>query len=202
MENDAMKRITEGSGPEIQRRNIDITSTECGDTHIVVCGELSDQRLVPTTDLKGNPRKAGIVHRMRICMKVDTRTLAIDEIEADMRHFPHDECARMHRTVEDIRGLTLSPGFSSQVKKKLGGRNGCIHLTTLLLAMAPAALQGYWVHNDRKPERRRISGEHLEKYLVDTCRVWRSEGPLVKYVAEAADIDLPERADRSQTTDK
>ena len=195
-----MKLITEASGPEIQRRSIDITSTECGDTHIVVCGELSDRRLVPTTDLKGNPRKAGIVHQLRICMKVDTRTLAIEEIEAQMRHFPHAECARMHHSVEKIRGLTLSPGFSSRVRKKLGGRKGCIHLTTLLLAMAPAALQGYWVHKDRRPEHRRISGEHMAQYLVDTCRVWRSDGPLVKYIAEAAGVNPPEAMDKKQNS--
>ena len=193
---------SENSGPEIQRRNIDITSTECGDTHIVVCGELSDRRLVPTTDLNGNPREAGMVHQLRICMKVDTRTLAIEQIEAQMLHFPHEECAQLHRSVAHIRGLTLSPGFSSRVRKKLGGRKGCIHLTTLLLAMAPAALQGYWVRNDRRPERRQISGEHLEKYLVDTCRVWRSEGPLVKYVAEAAEIELPQKIDGGPAADE
>ena len=189
-------------GCKIQSRNIDITSTECGDAHILVVGELRDRRLVPTTDLKGNPRDAGMVHHMRIGMKVGTESLSIEEIEAEMLHVPHEECVELHRGVDAIKGMTLSPGFSSQVKKKLGGRNGCIHLTTLLLAMAPAALQGYWVHNDRKPERRRISGQHLEHYLIDTCRVWRREGPLVKYVAEAAGVELPRAAAKSESTRK
>ena len=195
-DSDAMNMSTDNGGRKIQRRNIDITSAECGDTHILVCGELSDHRLVPTTDLKGKPRKAGVVHQLRISIKVEIRTLTIEDIEAQMLHFPHEECSQMHRCVDKIKGMTLSPGFSSQVRKKLGGRRGCIHLTTLLLAMAPAALQGYWVHGDRRPERRRITGDHLEQYLVDTCRVWRSDGPLVSYVAEAAGVDLPDVADK------
>ncbi|KPJ78248.1 MAG: hypothetical protein AMJ54_04580 [Deltaproteobacteria bacterium SG8_13] len=197
-----MKMTPACTGCKIQSRSIDISSFECDDEHIVVSGELCDRRLVPTTDLKGNPNEAGVVHQLRICMKVATRTLVIEEIEADMQHFPHEECAGMHRSVEAIRGLTLSPGFSSRVKKKVGGRNGCIHLTTLLLAMAPAALQGYWVHNDRKPERRQISGKHLEQYLIDTCRVWRREGPLVKMVSETAGIDLPEKNVKKPSADR
>ena len=197
-----MKMISACSGCKIQSRNIDITSHECGDDHIVVCGQLCDRRLVPTTDLKGNPREAGVVHHMLICMKVATGTLVIKEIEAQMLHVPHEECADMHRTVDGVRGLTLSPGFSSRVKKQLGRRNGCIHLTTLLLAMTPAALQGYWVHHDRKLERRRISGEHLERYLVDTCRVWRREGPLVKKVSEIAGIDLQQTGTKGSSADR
>ena len=181
-----------GNGPQIQNRSIDITTRGCGETHIIVCGELCDRRLVPTTDLKGNPRPAGTVHQLSICMKVSVDTLVIEEIEAKMRHFPHDECAEMHHSVNAIRGMILSPGFSSRVKKELGGRKGCIHLTTLLLAMAPAALQGYWVNNDRRPEQRRISGKHLQQYLIDNCRVWRREGPLVRHIAEATGIDLPD----------
>ena len=197
-----MKRFSESSDPKIHSRKIEISTREYDDTHIVVCGELCDRRLVPTTDLEGNFRKADVVHQMRICMKVATDNLAIEEIEAQMLHVPHEECPGMHRSVDQIKGLTLSPGFSSRVKKKLGGRNGCIHLTTLLLAMAPAALQGYWVHNDQKPERRRISGDHLEQYLVDTCRVWRREGPLVKQIAAEAGIELPQTNPESSPADK
>jgi len=185
-----MKLLDECDARKIQSRDIDIASYECGDDHIVVCGELHDRRLVPTVTLEGKPRSASSVHHMRICIKVSAQSLAIEEIEAELPEIPHVECAEMHATLAGIRGLTLSPGFSAEVKRQLGGRSGCIHLTTLLLAMAPAALQGFWVHNDRKPERRRVSRELMERYLIDTCRVWRREGPLVKQIATAAGISL------------
>ena len=185
-----MRLLADCKQRKIQSRNIDIASYECGDDHIVVCGELHDRRLVPTVTLEGKPRPPASVHHMRICMKVSIQSLTIEDIEAELPEIPHEECAEMYRTLEGIKGLTLSPGFTRKVKTQLGGRNGCIHLTTLLLAMAPAALQGFWVHNDRKPERRRVSKGLMERYLIDTCRVWRHEGPLVKKIAAAAGISL------------
>jgi hypothetical protein len=193
-----MNLLDECSKEEIQNRTIDISSFECGDDYIVVCGELHDRRLVPTVSLEGKPRPATSVHHMRICIKVSIRTLMIEDIEAELPAIPHEECAEMHRTLSGIKGLTLSPGFTRQVKNQLGGRSGCIHLTTLLLAMAPAAIQGFWVHNDRKPGRRRVSRELMENYLIDTCKVWRREGPLVTKVAETAGIDLEEEVDKQR----
>lgn len=175
---------------KIQSRNIDIGTVECDDTHIVVCGELRDRRRVPTYTIAGRLREPAVVHHMRICLKVNTALLKIVEIDAELTAFPHGECAEMGRTLQKIKGLTLSPGFTSMVKKKIGGRNGCIHLTTLLLAMAPAVLQGYWTHSDRRPDRRSLSGDHMERYLLDACHVWRREGPLAREVAEAAGVVL------------
>jgi len=182
--------IESNKSEKIHGRNIQIASYEYDDEHIIVFGELHDRRLVATYTVENSPRPPTTVHHMRIWIKVATGTMAIVEIEAELTAVPHEECADMHLTVEAIKGLTLTRGFTAEVKRRIGGRNGCIHLTTLLLAMAPAALQGYWVHNDREPSRRRLSGEHLEQYLVDTCRVWRREGPLVEKIARAANITL------------
>ncbi|CAB5124917.1 hypothetical protein D3OALGA1CA_2828 [Olavius algarvensis associated proteobacterium Delta 3] len=192
--------IQENQCEKIQRRSIDIASYGCDDDHIIICGELHDRRLIPTYTIDNQPRPPATVHRMRICMKVAMNSLAIEEIEAEVPAAPHGECADIHHTVEEIKGLTLSPGFTAEVKKRIGGRKGCIHLTTLLLAMAPAALQGYWAYNDRDPNRRRLSGEHLEQYLVDTCRVWRREGPLVQKIARAANVTLAQQSDQGTVT--
>jgi hypothetical protein len=104
----------------------------------------------------------------------------------------------VQHSLDSIKGLQLKRGFTSEVRKRVGGRKGCIHLTTLLLAMAPAALQGYWAQHDRKPEKRRVSEEMLEHYLIDPCRVWRREGPLVDHIAATAGIDLPHRRNPSR----
>jgi len=185
-----LKRTVEGPDRKIQSRSIEISTYEDDGAHIVVCGELHDRRRVTTYSLDGTKRPAATVHHMRVWIRVHTGTLAIEEVEAEMLQVPHAECTAMHKSLEAIAGLTLSPGFSAKVKQLLGGPRGCIHLTTLLLAMAPAALQGYWTHNDRHPGKRKVSGEHLERYLVDTCRVWRREGPLVQKIAGLAGVEL------------
>ncbi|MBT7262043.1 MAG: hypothetical protein HN888_13090 [Desulfobacula sp.] len=51
-------------------------------------------------------------------------------------------------------------------------------MTTLLLSMAPAALQGYWIFEARKKQRSEESVLDIEKYLVDACWAWRKDGQL------------------------
>ena len=188
-----MKLFEIFEGEKIQNRKIDISTYECNNTHILVYGELKDRRLVPTYTVEGKPRDASMIHHMRICIKVALASLEIDEIEVELPVTPHDECAEMKESLDRVRGLSISPGFTSKVRKRVGGRKGCIHLTTLLLAMAPAVLQGYWVRMDRHPEQRELSGEHMEQFLVDSCYVWRREGPLTQKIARAAGVEIDKK---------
>lgn len=187
-----MKLMDLCAGDKIQNRRIDISTHDLDGEHFLVYGELMDRRQVTTWSVDESPREAGPVHHMKICMKVDFNTLEISEIEVELPQVPHEECPEMNQTLDRIVGMTLTPGFSAEVKKRVGGRKGCVHLNTLLLAMAPAALQGYWVKKDRNPGKRDISAGHLNQYLIDSCRVWRREGPLVEKVTRAAGIELPE----------
>ena len=93
---------------------------------------------------------------------------------------PHEECAQTAVSLQKLQGMRIVPGFTSKVKQLLGGKQGCLHLTTLVLAMAPAILQGFWAFRNRHPEGRKISSELMDNYLLDTCWVWRRDGPLVK----------------------
>ena len=86
----------------------------------------------------------------------------------------------MENSLDKIKGLTIAPGFTSKVKKIAGGTKGCVHLTTLLLSMAPAVLQGYWIFESRGNQGNEESTFEIEKYLIDTCWAWRKDGPLVK----------------------
>lgn len=176
---------------KIQNRKINVTTYEVDDKTIVVCGELIDHRLVDTHGVVDGLRPAGIVHHMRICLKVDLATLTIADIEVELPAIPKTECIEMNQSLACIKGLRVTSGFTSAVKSRVGGAKGCIHLTTLLLTMAPVVLQGYWTHGDRDPKRRNISGDHMEKYLVNACYVWRQGGPLVKKISEKLGIPLP-----------
>jgi len=61
-----------------------------------------------------------------------------------------------------------------------GGIKGCVHLTTLLLSMAPAALQGYWIFGARDKKRKETSEFDIGEYLIDTCWAWRKDGPIAE----------------------
>lgn len=169
---------------KIQNRHIDISSYEYDDANIVVKGELKDKRLVTTYDLAGQPRPPLTVHHFSIEWLFGVEERRIERIWVDMKTTPHDECDQIKEKLNSLEGVKIAPGFTRQVKRLLGGNKGCIHLTTLILAMAPAALQGYWTHADRYPDSRDITKEEMEHYLIDSCHVWRKDGPLVKKVSQ------------------
>ena len=94
---------------------------------------------------------------------------------------PHaDQCRATLKSLDKIKGFTISPGFTGRVKKSIGGVAGCVHLTTLLLAMAPAAIQGSWVNIADRPVEKAVSSDLMQQYLIDTCQVWRRQGPLAQ----------------------
>lgn len=168
-------------GEKIQTRSIEISTFDGGPNHIVVEGCLRDKRRIPTYhNISGKIRSPGTVHDMIIRMRIDCAALSIEDVQVEMPRTPHDDgCEQTAESLQKLKGLRLVPGFTSKVKSLLGGKRGCLHLTTLVLAMAPAILQGFWTFRSRDPESRKISSELIEKYLVDTCWVWREDGPLV-----------------------
>jgi hypothetical protein len=50
--------------------------------------------------------------------------------------------------------------------------------------MAQAALHGYWTHKMRKPRPVPRSLNEIEDliYLVNSCRLWREDGPMVQEI--------------------
>ncbi len=174
-------------GEKVHTRNITIATFAREADSITVEGALEDNRLMPHYTISGDKLPPDVVHHMSIRMRIKGPMLTIDELDVDMPCTPHQECINTRNSLEALIGLRIAPGFSSKVKKAVGGVKGCVHLTTLLLSMAPAAVQGYWANKSRKPAVDKLSAEVLDQYLVDTCRVWRRDGPLAQSLLDAAD---------------
>jgi len=86
--------------------------------------------------------------------------------------------------VKKVIGVPIVAGFTEKVRGLIGGVEGCAHLTYLIVAMGPAALHGYWTQRSRK---RRPVPESVEEfsglqYLINSCALWREEGPMVQEV--------------------
>ncbi len=165
---------------KIHNRNLDISSYIIDDDHVLIAGELKEHNLIKVHRRSGKVFEPTIFHHMQIQMIIKTVELKIVDIHVKIPGAPHDElCREMEGSLEDIKGLVIAPGFTSKVKKIAGGVKGCAHLTTLLLSMAPAALQGYWVFEGRnEQESDNDYSDEIEKYLIDTCWAWRKDGPL------------------------
>jgi hypothetical protein len=173
-----MALLENRTGNRVHSRTLEIFTYPAEGRGIIVTGELVDKRLQPGYGLSGEIRPPSTVHHMIIRMLIEGLSFTIREIEVEMPGVPRDACLETAQFLDRLVGMNIVAGFTLKAKEMVGGREGCAHLLALLTAMAPAAVQGFWVHHSSKPIEKETSARLLDKYLIDTCWVWRCEGQL------------------------
>jgi len=166
-------------GKLVHTREISIRTSDLGDHDILVEGSLIDHRNQPRPiETSG---ESELVHHMVIRLKVKGPLMLIEQAEATMPHHPRKECPEMLPWIRNLEGLRIAPGYSMKVKKVIGGTKGCAHLTSLVIAMGESAVQGYWAAYERG--RLGIREETIKKF-INTCHLWKEDGPIVKKLRE------------------
>jgi len=100
----------------------------------------------------------------------------IEDIEAEMPTVPYEECIETRKSVGLLKGMGIARGFTVKLKELIGDARGCSHLFSLLMAMAPAALQGSAAHYSQRPGGFGPERKKILKFLVDSCYAWREDG--------------------------
>ena len=167
-------------GRKIHSRNVEVSTYETGTEDLIVEGILKDDLLISHYDSYGEKRPPNTIHHMVVRMLIATASFQIDDIEVEMPAFPHKGCDETAESLDQLKGLKIAPGFTEKVKNMLGGTQSCSHLKTLVLSMASAAVQGFWVHRTRNPESGGKTPDLMKRYVIDTCWVWRKNGPLAQ----------------------
>jgi hypothetical protein len=161
----------------VHNREISIRTFDLGDHSILVKGSLIDRQIRPwPNEVRKKPKT---VHDMVIQIKVKGPEMLIEQAEAAMPHHPREECLVVLPWIRNLEGLKITPGFSLKVKKAIGGTKGCAHLMSLITAMGPSAVQGYWAAYGVEEEKVTLRLQAV-KNIVNTCYLWREDGPLVK----------------------
>ena len=168
----------------IHSRTITVNSYEIDDSSLLVEGDLVDERFFPSYYYSRNEfLDPGIVHDIRVEMKVSLPSLEITEARATMRKIPIGECLGVEPSAGKIVGLRIKPGFSRDLKERLGGTAGCLHMTTLIYHMGAAAVQGMWAALSRKREGGATkSMDYDPGILKNSCWLWREDGPFFEKV--------------------
>lgn len=151
---------------------------------VIVEGWLKDERLVQGFYWDGKPRKPGVIHGLCVRLLVGGWPLSILDAEAEMPDVPHELCPTTRESVKKIINVDIASGYTKEVKKRLGGIKGCVHLMHLILAMGPAALHGYWVQSSRRHKAvphliDEIPGISL---LINSCQLWKEDGPILQKI--------------------
>lgn len=175
-------RLSEIKGEKVHSRDICISTFKAGEDQVIVEGVLHDKRLIETRHMSGETRPADTVHHMIVRWLVD-KSLTIKQVEVELKRFPHQECPETESTLQKLEGMKVAKGFTMKVKDLFGKGIGCSHLTELVIAMAPATIQGFWTAHSGKPVSKKMAGS-MKPMLENTCYVWRKNGPAIKKLEE------------------
>ncbi|WP_028321531.1 DUF2889 domain-containing protein [Desulfatiglans anilini] len=180
----ALKELARGNA--VHQRRLEFKSYPLGQGRVLVEGSLRDDRFQPGFYFDGVQAPEGVIHWMIVRMIVEGRPLTITDIEAEMPGVPHELCTEAIGSVERMKGVAISGGYSREVIRLMGGIRGCSHLTHLMIAMGPAALHGYWT--DQSRERRPLPNSLGEipalRQLRNSCFLWRDDGPFMDKVRQ------------------
>ena len=162
---------------------MEIQTLDLGDHRILVEGKLKDTRISQSPP--GAPGQGPIlVHDLIARLWVQGPDLTISAVEAEMPTIPREICPQALPAVQKLAGLKIITGFTQKVKDLIGDVKGCSHLTNLFLTLGPVAVQGYFAAYGRRPGARSLDNPSLSR-VIDSCHVWRKDGPHVKSLAAA-----------------
>ena len=173
-------------GKPIHSRSLDLKTYPVDDGKVIIEGWLKDDRFVQTFDLLGRKKDKGLVHHMAVRLLVGNVPLTILDAESEMLHVPHELCHTTKESIKKVIGMEIKTGFSDEVRRVIGGIEGCAHLTHLVIVLGQEAVHGYWTNTGSRPRTGQDPQEKAKSlsFAIDSCSIWREGGPLVHELEE------------------
>lgn len=148
-----------------------------------------------------------VVHHMVLDLVIEFPSMVIAEASVVMETHPHETCIAIEDKYRLLQGVSIARGFTHKVRDMFGGPRGCTHVTALLQAMAPVAVQSVFGmgranrHDDalaagadaRDPMAPPTDEERRMAAMVslNSCHVWDEEGDTVRRLRAGESIPLP-----------
>ncbi len=168
----------------LHERDVKVRAFSLEDDLVLIVGRLIDIHPEPDEEAARVERKAvgalelgPVIHDMTLELEVSAKDFKIKAARARMQIVPHLECRDVEDSVQELVGLTVTSGFTMNVKERLGGAKSCAHLVSLVLTMAPVVVQVAKVE-------RHVPIVKQMAYLTDTCYMWRENGPVITRLTE------------------
>ena len=185
--------------PLIHTRRYEVRAFRMADDRFLLRGVVCDEKpagLYVTED----PDPLWL-HHMIVEMEVVYPTFVIERAYAKFHQHPHLSCTDITDHYKKLEGMSIARGFNAKVKELFAGSRGCTHITALLSAMAPVAIQTGWsmrvtaMNEGESPSNPSdAETEQREKQLagtINTCHMWDESGELVAQVRAGEAIEIP-----------
>ncbi len=116
------------------------------------------------------------VHDMSIRLVVDEDLNVID-IVASTDASPFDVCCEATQTLQSIKGTRIGAGWSTVIRQRLSGRDGCTHLVELLRPLGTVAFQTLSPVRQARPVAVDANGRPRK---IDSCYAYASDREVVQ----------------------
>ena len=166
----------------IHTRQINFTGYEREDGLFDIEAHLTDTKTYAfQNNWRGSIEPGDPLHEMLLRVTVNEK-LEIKDIEAATDNSPFAMCPDITPAYKSLIGLTMGPGWRQAIRQKVGGVQGCTHLTELLFPMATVAIQTI---KPLQNHRRRVADSDNSRYkgkpfVLDTCHAWHESSEVVK----------------------
>jgi len=168
------------AAPERQlkhRRSIDVQIYARGNGLWEVDAHITDTRNRDTPMSFGLLPAGSPIHDMLLRLVIDEQFNVL-EAGAQTAAMPYPgECDAYGDRYGRLVGLNLMRGFRRDVKERLGGVQGCTHLTELTQVLPTAVVQAF---AGVVIDTRGSASDSAQPFQLDRCHALRVDGPAVK----------------------
>ena len=89
------------------------------------------------------------LHDMRVRLAIDA-DMRVHAVEASTEASPFRICPEIAPNYRKLEGAVIGPGWRARIREVADGRDGCTHISELLVAMATAAFQTLYAQRERR----------------------------------------------------
>jgi len=159
------------------RRSIDVQIYARGNGLWEVDARITDVRSRDTRMAARMLPAGEPIHDMLLRLVVDERFNVV-EAGAQTSAMPYPGACDRHGDIYGrLVGLNLMRGFRHAVKERLGGVQGCTHLTELTQVLPTAVVQAF---AGEVIDTRGDAADSAQPFQIDRCHALRADGPTVQ----------------------
>jgi hypothetical protein len=186
----------------IHDREYRVRAYRTPDDSLLLRGAVRDQKPAGLY-IPGDPRPL-TVHHMQVDLSVAFPSLEITAVTVGFETHPEPLCPTITDHYEKLVGFSIGRGYTNKVRELFGGPRGCTHVTALLNAIAPVAVQCFWSMEVSRSTRRRPAGVQRPagedraaaraaawQFNLNSCHVWREDGEMVTGLTNGAPKQAP-----------
>lgn len=130
---------------------------------------------------RGEVQPGEPLHEMLLRVTIDDG-FVIRDIEAVTDNSPFAMCPDITANYKSLIGIQMRAGWRKAIRQKVGGIDGCTHITELLFPMATVAMQTLWplLRDRRDKADSDVSDSPRRPMVIDSCHAWASDSPVVR----------------------